>query len=208
MVTKAIEKKAEIIFRELNEIPFFAQFYLAGGTALAVQIGHRISFDLDFFSQNFFSVKNTRNGLRSLGAVNVRLEDEHSLGVIVRGVKMSFLEYPYPLLFPAIKWKNHGNLCDIRDIGCMKLDAIASRGTKRDFVDLYFITRKYSLKKLLDLFKKKYKGIEYNYLHLLKSICYFEDAEADPTPKMLVDLSWEKIRANFIKEIDTLSKKV
>ena len=129
MVTKAIEKKAESIFREIGKLSFLKKFYLAGGTALAVQIGHRLSVDLDFFSSDEFFVKKIRNALRIIGTLDIRLEDEDSLGVMIHGVKMSFLRYPYPLLFPLVQWDSHGSLCDIRDIGCMKLDAIATRGS-------------------------------------------------------------------------------
>ncbi len=93
-------------------------------------------------------------------------------------------------------------LADIRDIACMKLDAIATRGSKKDFIDLYFILdQHYSLEKILSLFQKKYKQIDYNILHLFKSLVYFTDADKDPMPHMFVDVSWERVKQFLKKEV-------
>jgi len=95
----------------------------------------------------------------------------------------------------------------LADIGCMKIDAISTRGRKRDFIDLYFICQKYCpLEKLLIDFARKYRKTGYNLSHILKSLSYFVDAETDPMPKMLVRTSWNSIKDFFIKETKRVVK--
>ncbi len=88
----------------------------------------------------------------------------------------------------------------------MKIDAISSRGSKKDFIDLFFICKKISLKRLLKLFDKKYKSINYNLLHILKSLIYFEDAEKEPMPQLIISISWGEVKDYFRKEIKNLLK--
>ena len=83
----------------------------------------------------------------------------------------------------------------------MKLEAISSRGSKKDFIDLYFILEQLSLEKLLKLFDRKYKGINYNKMHLLKSLAYFKEAEEEPMPKMIKNISWKNIKEDILKKV-------
>ncbi len=97
-------------------------------------------------------------------------------------------------------------MADIRDIGCMKLSAISSRGSKKDFVDIFFICQKtIAFEKLLEAFRKKYKDINYNILHILKSLIYFEDADKEPMSKMLIPVSWKEVKNFFEEEIKKIS---
>jgi hypothetical protein len=91
-------------------------------------------------------------------------------------------------------------LADERDIAVMKLDAISSRGSKKDFIDLYFLLEKYSLKELFEFFENRYKDIEYNKIHLIKSLLYFEEAEQDPMPIMIRDKNWQEIKEKIKTE--------
>jgi hypothetical protein len=125
------------------------------------------------------------------------------LHAVVQGVKVSFLGYAYPLLFSLRKFLGV-QVADPRDIACMKLSAIASRGTKRDFVDLYAAAREVRLRELLDLFQQKYARTRYNTVHLLKSLVYFADAEMDPMPDLLARLSWDEIKGFFVREVPRL----
>jgi hypothetical protein len=95
-------------------------------------------------------------------------------------------------------------VADPRDIGCMKISAIASRRTKRDFVDLYAVCRQIGLKQLLDWFHEKFAKTNYSKVHVLKSLTYFENADQEPMPHMLVPLSWEKVKAFFATEAPSL----
>jgi hypothetical protein len=176
---------------------------LAGGTALAIQMGHRESIDLDWFSEGAFEIGKIKGQLSELGKLRVEAEEVGTLHASLDQVRVTFLNYPYSLLFPLIEFEG-GLLADERDIAAMKLDAIASRGSKKDFIDLCFLLRKYSLEELLIFFKKKYQEVDYNQLHLLKSLSYFEDAEQDPMPKMLQVINWEEVKIEIRKEAEKL----
>ena len=112
---------------------------------------------------------------------------------------MSFIGYPYPLLFSTDRFSTV-DVADARDIACMKLSAVASRGTRRDFIDLYVAANAYSLGEILSWFARKFAGIEYCRLHLLKSRTYFEDAEADPPLPLLREISWDHVKNYLTRE--------
>jgi hypothetical protein len=111
--------------------------------------------------------------------------------------------YAYPLLFPSAAFLDV-NVADSRDIACMKVSAIASRGTKRDFVDLYAVAQHYGLPQILAWFQEKFAPANYSSVHILKSMTYFDDAEKDPAPDMLVPLSWEEVTQFFTREVPPL----
>lgn len=86
----------------------------------------------------------------------------------------------------------------------MKVSAISSRGTKRDFLDLYECIQKYGLKEILRLFDRKYAQTRYSRIHILKSLTFFSDAEKDPMPHMLIGLDWERVKQFFLLEVPRL----
>jgi hypothetical protein len=184
---------------DLVRLSVLERFYLAGGTALALQCGHRRSVDLDFFSGESFDVELLLSKVQSLPAFSVVGKAEQTLHVQTRGVKVSFLGFAYPVLFPFREFLG-AKVADPRDIACMKISAIAGRGTKRDFVDLYRISKDYGLDRLVGWFKEKYAQANYNPVHILKSLTYFGEAEKDPPPHLLVGLSWEEVKEFFRRE--------
>jgi len=115
-------------------------------------------------------------------------------------VKLQFLYYPYNLLEEFISW-NGINLSSIIDIACTKLITISMRGSKKDFIDLYFILQNITLQALFSKLEIKYAKIQYNYPHILKSLIYFEDADAQPMPRMHANIEWEKIKDFIIKQV-------
>ena len=205
MYEEILKQKTKLVFNKIVKIKTIGSFYLAGGTALALQFGHRESIDLDWFSKKSFSTKLLKKELSKLGNLRIDSEEEGTLNCSLDNVKLSFFEYPYRILFPLIGYEGI-KIADFKDIACMKLDAISSRGSKKDFVDLYFLLKEKSLEDFLIFFNKKYKGIEYNKLHLLKSLVYFKEAEADPMPKMIKEINWEKIKENILKKVKNINK--
>lgn len=180
-------------------------FYLAGGTAVALQRGHRLSVDLDLFSETNFASGTLRDRLRGLdGLRNLELAPG-TLHLELRGVKVSFLHYPYPLLFPLADLDGLA-VADPRELACMKLDALASRGTRRDFVDLHLLARTYGLPQIFEWFAAKYSSVAFNRTHLFKALTYFDDAEQDPMPDMLVPLDWAMVRQYFQTQVPLLPK--
>lgn len=200
MFSQTIEPKTKRILDKIVSSGISAQFYLAGGTALAIHLGHRMSIDLDFFSRSDFSIEKIKKELSLLGDVVVNDQEDGTLNASLDGVKISFLRYDYAQLYPYIVFENV-NLADERDIAAMKIDASSSRGSKKDFIDLYFLLEKYSLVELIVFFEKKFSDIKYNKLHILKSLVYFSDAEAEPMPMMLKEVSWQKVKEKISQEV-------
>ena len=179
-------------------------FYLAGGTGLALRLGHRRSADLDLFSPREFAPGDLRLRLGEIDGLQIRQAVRGTLHLQLHEILVSFLHYPYPPLFPSSQFEVL-SVADARDIACMKLDAIASRGSRRDFVDLYMVARAYGLRAILEWAGRKYAAAPYNRVHLLKALTYFVDAEHEPMPHMLVPLDWPAVRTFFISEVPSLS---
>lgn len=182
---------------------FVGDFYLAGGTALALHLGHRESIDLDFFSPDDFSLETLKKDISSIGRYTLTNEEEGTLDGILDGVKLTFLRYEYPRLYPLVD-SDGVKLADERDIAAMKIDAISSRGSRKDFIDLYFLLKKYPLSEILSFFEQKYSHIDYNRMHLLKSLSYFVDAENDASPKMLIPADWQAVKETIAREAKQL----
>lgn len=126
-----------------------------------------------------------------------------TLHATVQETKVRLLGYAYQVLFPVNLFLDAA-VADPRDIACMKVSAIASRGTKRDFIDLYVSAEHYGLKEILRLFDQKYTRTHYSMIHILKSLTFFTDAEKDPMPHMLVTLDWDKVKQFFLLEAPRL----
>lgn len=199
MYEQTIDADTQRIFEKIVQLGVADDMYLAGGTALALQLGHRISTDLGFFSESDFLVQKKLEECGLLEGVMVRGMEDGTLHISVGGVLVSFLRYTYPLLFSTVLYEGMA-LADDRDIACMKLDAIMSRGSKKDFIDLYFLFEKYSLLEILSLFSRKYTLVKFSSAHIAKSLAYFEDAEREPMPKMLIDISWEAVKDRMMVE--------
>lgn len=156
-------------------------FYLAGGTALALQIGHRDSVDFDFFKPDPFDTKHFLDLLQQsfTGQEVVKVQDERdTLTVIVdTAIKLSFMSYPYPLLRPLVD-AGPFDMADIHDIGCMKLSAITGRAAMKDYVDLYFILQRVPLPELLELCARKLPRLDRALI--LKSLVFFDDIAEEP----------------------------
>ena len=167
-------------------------FYMAGGTALALQLGHRKSVDLDFFSQNYPSHERLLQTFGKYQLIIVQ-QAKGTLDVFIDDVKVSFFEYKYPLLEDTHPYKQI-KLASTLDIACMKIAAIAQRGTKKDFVDLYVLLQSFTLDEILRAFEKKYAGTVYQRLHILKSLVYFDDAENDPEPDYISPIKWKDVK--------------
>lgn len=181
-------------------------FYLAGGTAVALYFGHRISVDLDFFGPDHFDAAQLAAQLSDLGRFQLdRFAPDTLLGEF-EGVKISFFRYRYPLIEEPVLALGI-KFASLQDIAAMKLDAIARRGTRRDFIDLYFIAQSgLTVAEAMACYRRKYAGLNVNLVHLAKSLAYFADAEADPMPKMLTTVSWEKVAHFFEREARSLLK--
>ena len=173
-------------------------FYLAGGTALALQIGHRISTDLDCFSSThrllFVEREQLRDVLGQSGDFQVVAEQDGMLYTQSFGTDVSFVYQHHPLLNPTVEYRG-AQLASPLDIGLMKLAAINSRGTRRDFVDIYCLREIVTLDRLLELAPVKYADRPSFLAIAIRALVYFQDAEQQPMPRLLRPVDWADVRA-------------
>jgi hypothetical protein len=200
---EAVNPDVEHTVRDLYQSSLLAPFYLAGGTGLALHLGHRCSVDLDLFTPESFNEDSVLQKVQTLRKFSLMARQPGTLHAHIGETKVSFLSYVYPLLFPCKAFLDV-RVADPRDIACMKVSAIASRGTKRDFVDLHAVAQHHGLPQILEWFKEKFALANYSPVHILKSLIYFDDAEKDPAPDMLVPFSWEEVRQFFTREVQRL----
>ena len=179
MFYNVLDKKRREILPLLKS--FKKDFYLAGGTALALQIGHRDSVDFDFFSKKDINTKELFNKVKDVfrGHKILKIqEEENTLTVIIDdNIDLSFFGYKYKFIKPLIK-EEYFNLASIEDIGCMKFSAIIGRKINKDYIDLYYILQKLKLRNLLDAAKRKMPELDSNLI--IKNLVYFEDVESSP----------------------------
>lgn len=182
--------------RELGETAEQFGFYLGGGTAVAIHLGHRQSLDLDWFT--VASIENPMDLAQQIQrrSVNLRVGSVQrgTLHGEVNGVRVSFLEFGYPPLQPTLSWpKYRCQIASLEDLATMKLLAVAQRGTKKDFVDVFAIGRnRLPLSDMLALYQERFSIGDKS--RVVYSLCYFEDAESDPMPKMLWTVTWDEVR--------------
>ncbi len=157
-------------------------------------MGHRISLDLDFFARDHFNEDALVQRVQVLPGFALAAKAPFTIHATIEGIKVSFLGYAYPILFPTDTFLDV-SVADPRDIACMKVSAISSRGAKRDFVDLYVCAKQFGLDEILRLFGNKYAQTRWSRTHILKSLTYFADAEKDPMPRMLAPVDWSEVKA-------------
>ena len=208
MFEQVLSKNAKESLAILGKDPPFKKAYLAGGTALALQLGHRESRDFDFFTREKFNAKNLAKKL-SKQFSNFKLE-KVAWGTVMGYIgktRFTIFFYDYPLLFRAREFLGI-NIVDLRDIAAMKIAAISDRGTKRDFVDLYFLLKNkvVTLEDCLNLYDRKFKKLQQNKFHILKSFTYFVDAEAEEMPLMFQSVSWKEIKKFLEQETRQLAQ--
>ena len=188
---------------------FISPFYLAGGTALALQMGHRKSVDLDFFSQTDEVHERTRQRIISAAAERdgqVIENVDGNLVLLVDDVRVGFFSYGYKLLEPFEDLENV-NAASMLDIGLMKLDAVIGRGSRKDFFDLYVIAEQYPLEELLQAGARKYPTSRDFALMAVESFILFENAERDVQPELMIDVTWDEVRGYFSEQAQLLGKK-
>jgi predicted nucleotidyltransferase component of viral defense system len=194
------------VLRQLSPIMSSLHFYLGGGTALAIHLGHRHSVDLDWFTEDRISDPLLlAQEVQEKGAAFVTAQVERGTlhGTIFR-VRVSFLEYRYRLLEAPVSWSEVGCLlASLDDLAAMKLAAVAQRGAKKDFVDVYALGLRYRpLRELLQLYQRKYSLDDI--AHVLYGLAYFDDADRERMPRVLWPTSWRTIKRTiqqWVREI-------
>ncbi len=201
--TQTVEPFTLGLLKSLQEKPYLEEFVLVGGTALALQIGHRRSVDLDFFTLAEYSAEHLFETLqRDFTIQEPFVKDRSTLIAEIEGVKVDFIRFRYHFRLPYL---NAGGvrLLQIEDIAPMKLDAIAGRGRKRDFFDLYFLLKKYDLPQMMDLYQQMYH--HNTVFHVWKSLTYFDDAESDADPYVFdPTVTWPLVKTTLENAVRAL----
>lgn len=203
-----LDKKRKDLLKKLVFLKSYG-FYLAGGTALALQMGHRASLDFDFYSQKNFEPLSLREKFdkrfKKVKEIHVAKD---TLILDVEGIELSFFKYPYKLINPCLKLEEV-DVASMEDIASMKILAISQRGIRRDFIDIYFLIQKFGLKKIIELTKEKYPM--FNIYVGLQGLTYFKDADEDLEEerfRLFKKISWERIKKHIIKEVNKVRSKL
>jgi hypothetical protein len=187
------------VLRSLKDLFRKYNLKIAGGTALALHLGHRISRDLDMFTDVEFKVESLISGIRKTGySFRIISEGEGYLTADVGGIKISFFKYDYPFVEKPVIYRGV-LIAGIHDIAAMKIIAISQKGTKRDFIDLYFVLQDIPFHKLSCHMVKRFGKERINPVHIGKSLVYFLDANSDPEPEYVRgrEVSWDKVKKFF-----------
>jgi hypothetical protein len=178
--------------------PLFAGQRLVGGTALALQLGHRRSIDLDLFGKITCDNDELQDGLRQLGTLSVRKESPNIKIYTVNDIKVDFVNYPYEWIDDMVV-EDSIRLASPKDIAAMKVNAIQGRGSKKDFVDMYFLLRRFTLPEIMDFYRQKYP--DHSVFRAIMSLTYFADADQQASPEMLLAVSWEEMKESIAAEV-------
>lgn len=190
--SQAVAPRTLGLLKRLMQLPALEQFVLVGGTNLALRFGHRLSVDFDLFSNQPFNPELLYAEIREVMPDTEFLDSNPSmLFLFVEGVKTDFVRLPFPYIAP-IDTIDGIRLASVPDIVAMKLSAISQRGVKKDFWDMAELLDHYSLGQMLAMFREKYG--QRDVFYVLRSLIYFEDAEAQADLDLLKKTTWEQVK--------------
>ncbi len=180
----------------IQKLSFFKNVRLVGGTALALQLGHRVSIDLDFFGTIIPDSLEITLALQKVSNPILQYSTPNIFSFLVNEVKVDIVNYPYPWLTNPIEVEGVV-MASMKDIAAMKLSAISGRGSKKDFIDLFYLLNQFSLEEMISFYNNKYK--DGNAFLVLRSLTYFDDADKGEV-NMIEDINWTDIK-KFITQI-------
>jgi hypothetical protein len=197
--TEALESATLAALNKLMAIPEIEDRILVGGTGLALHFGHRMSVDIDLFSNKQVDTDIIFDVLSEHGKTVLLNKTALGLHLIFEGVKTDIIRHPYEWIRPLYHEQNI-RLASIEDIAAMKIAAITRRGSKKDFVDLYFLLKKHSIEEILAFFQEKF--VNWDAYAAIRSLTYFEDAEQDDDPIFLIPkTNWNAVKKAILKEV-------
>lgn len=200
--TFTVEPATLVLIRKLQKIEDFSELRLVGGTALSLYLGHRHSIDIDLFGKHNLEREELIEVIKSIDiTVREQYHTKKICGLFCDNVKVDIVNYSFPWINDEFV-EDEIRLASKEDIAAMKLFAIIGRGSKKDFIDLYFLLQEYSLSQMLDFFQNKYQDV--TLFTVIKSLGYFVDAEKYDMPKMFIDVSWDDVKMKIVKEVKGL----
>lgn len=202
---KTVHQETFAMLQDLASQENLRGFSLAGGTGLALLLGHRISVDLDFFTNSKFDSRELFETLRDVYDVSNCSQSSNSLSLSVKfqseTIKVDFLRHNYPLVQP-VQVLDGVTIFSMADIAAMKLNAIANRGAKKDFYDIHALLDYFSIQDLFEFFERKYQQL--NSFTVVKSLVYFADADLQPEPISLQNVNWRDVKENLRNQLRNL----
>lgn len=184
------------LLRGLQQIPALAGYGLAGGTSLALQLGHRVSVDIDLFGEVPFEDEEVVPYLAQIGPFTLIKRSENIFVAVVQGIKVDLVRYAYPRLAPFVV-EDGVRMFGLADIAAMKLGAIGGRGSRKDFIDLHVLMEHFSKEQLWEVYRAKFP--DSSEFLLRKSLTYFTDAEREAMPEMHIPLTWEEVKRRVVE---------
>ena len=200
---KTVSTNTLELLKRLMEENLFHDMRLVGGTALALQYGHRNSIDLDFFGELEASNDDILSVLNQFDELEVLKQSDKIKIYKINGVKVDFVSYEYPWLDEVV-CEDGIRLASPKDIGAMKIYAAEGRGSRKDFIDIYYLLKRFSLKELLSFYKSKYPN--HSEFVALRSLTYFFDAETYPMPLMYTNDNWETMKKDICNAVESYAK--
>jgi hypothetical protein len=193
------------LLKRLMQDEKLKDFNLVGGTALSLQIGHRMSVDLDMFSSSSFFPADLKIHLtENYGDFDIRRESSHMLITLISGVKVDFINYPYPLIKELVN-EDGIRMYSLDDISAMKLSAIGNSGKRlKDFIDLAVLSSHFSLKEMLENFEKKFPIS--NSMHIIRSVGFHKEIIHDEIKIINHKYDWERAQSRIFDMIDNPEK--
>lgn len=193
---ETIDQETLELLKKLQALSVFQHMRLVGGTSLALQIGHRKSIDIDLFGNLQIGYEELLDYLKSVGQVTQLKNSANIHSFLINDIKVDIVNYEYKWIGKEIIIDDI-HLASIEDIAAMKLNAIIGRGSKKDFIDLFYILKQYSLIELMKFYDTKYH--DGSKFLVLKSLAYFEDAEIDQMPFMFGSVNWQEVEDRIKK---------
>jgi predicted nucleotidyltransferase component of viral defense system len=197
-----ISPEALELLKDIQNNPGLNDFYLVGGTALALQYGHRISVDLDFFTDKEFDTNSVIGSLNINTSVRILSQAKNSLTLDIGSVKTDFIRHNYPLLNP-VACTNKIRMASVEDIAAMKLNSTMNRGSKHDYYAIFELLNHFTLQKLISFYTSNYDFSSQLIARI--SLVYFEDADRDPDPVSIKETSWNSVKKKISEEVGCLA---
>ena len=198
---KAIDAPTLELIKSLQSKPYLQGFYLASGTALALNLGHRKSIDIDLFSNFSFDASELLEQIHQDFPYQLFFTASSTLKGSIENINVDILAHRYPLL---------GNpdvilgitMLSAPDIIAMKLNAISTSCQRsKDFIDIYYLLNNYNLAEMLEFYQKKYT--QKNLSFILKSLIYFDDVDLAAWPVLIENptLKWVDVKRRMEKVV-------
>lgn len=201
--TETVKPDTLSLLKELMQLEALKDFQLVGGTALALYFGHRVSEDIDLFSNRFFNNENVINSLNSFFSerfqIKSRLENKLGVFCLIDGIKVDICRHKEELIEPPLE--NEGiRMWSLPDIAASKVNAVSRRATKKDFWDIDRLLDVFTITDLASFYRKKY--LPMLAIGVAQMITYYDEAEESDTPICLLDKTWEGVKKSIYKKIN------